>query len=341
MNRKNNFLPLVFSLLMLFVCGLLLSACGSSVNMSSVKSAEDIEREKNVTQYKPEPKPATKKEEPKPTSKEPTRKTTETKPNSTTSTPEPKRVETSADVPSFSRVAPESRFKFTGKQKVNKEQGKYTSSEYYTSYKYNDFGNFSNDGWYNDSSGVAEKFVNLLITSYPFKLSGHFVNDRTGSDGTNYAENTFYEETWRLDYTGSKNIKKHWVYDKDMNEVFGHIFVVRNNKIGSNSGISREYRISISDGLTYEDSEKNPSASAPTSPSSGGGSSFDYPSGPELKPTEITDVACARCSGLGYVEEFTYDTSTPHYDGSPPPAGVTIRKPCPVCGGSGRKSLNW
>ena len=42
MNRKNNFLPLVFSLLMLFVCGLLLSACGSSVNMSSVKSAEDI-----------------------------------------------------------------------------------------------------------------------------------------------------------------------------------------------------------------------------------------------------------------------------------------------------------
>lgn len=76
-------------------------------------------------------------------------------------------------------------------------------------------------------------------------------------------------------------------------------------------------------------------------PSSGGGDNFDYPSGTELKPTEITDVACARCSGLGYVEEFTYDTTTPHYDGSPPPAGVTVRKTCPVCGGSGRKKLNW
>lgn len=261
MNRKNKFLSAFFSLAIFFVCSLLFCACGSSVDMSSVKSADDIEREKNVSQYKPQPK----KEEPKPQpiAKEPTRKTSETKPTPTTpttSTPEPKRVETSADVPSFSRVAPESRFKFIEKYKENAEQGKYTSSNYYTSYKYNDFGNFSNDGWYKDSSGVAEKFVNLLVTKYPFKLHGHFTDDKTkeilireeGTGTVMYPEATYYNETWTLNYTGSKNIKKHWVYGENLSEIYGHVHVTRRDYLHENE-IKREYKISISDGLTYEE----------------------------------------------------------------------------------------
>ena len=272
--KRKHFISLVFSFVIfflseVFVCGFIFSSCSSSVNTS--KDDQDNERQVlKLVEINDRLERIKKSSESKPVKDTPGQTTTtETKP---TPTPEPKRVETYADVPSFSRIAPGSRFKFTGKDKVNKEQG-YTSSNYYTSYSYYDFGNFGNDGFYNDSSKVAENFVNLLVTKYPFKLYTHFVNDRTGSDGTIYPV-PFYEETWCLDYCGSKNIKKHWDYDRELNEIYGHIFVIRKDKISSNSGLSREYMISISDGLTYEDNEKNPEASAPTSDSRGS-SSFD------------------------------------------------------------------
>lgn len=282
MKGKENFLTLFFSFLILFIFGLLFNACGSSIDMSSVKSAEDIEREKNVTQYKPEPeKTTTKKAEPKPqqTSQETTQKT------------ETKKLENvfEADVPSFLRIAPEIRFKFTGKYKEDKEQGRYTSSNHCVAYTYYDSGNFSNDGWYKDSSGVAEKFVDLLITKYPFKLSWHFVTDRTGSDGIIYGASTFYEETWSLDYTGSKSIKKHWVYDKEINEIYAHIHVSRRDKM-INSGIVREYTISISDGLNYEDIGETLAPKMDLQPSGGGDSSFDSNSSSSYEYYPLTPI---------------------------------------------------
>jgi len=311
MNRKNKFLSAFFSLAIFFVCSLLFCACGSSVDMSSVKSAEDIEREKNVSQYKPQPK----KEEtkPQPTSKEPTRKTTETKHSSTTSNPE--RTQPASSVSNRICIPDFMAFTNNTAYQIDTEIGAY--NETHISYVV-------------DANKSAIQEYIKLIGKYGFKQTAF---EQTSDVG-------IYE--YGFVYTGEGEIG---TFQRKFNKKKEKLhFNILWYALGNDH--KDEFQIRYGDGINYVDtgdrtSYKLNKINRAQQSSSGGGSSFDYPSGPELKPTEITDVACARCGGLGYIEEFTYDTSTPHYDGSPPPAGVTIRKSCPDCGGSGRKRLNW
>ena len=109
-----------------------------------------------------------------------------------------------------------------------------------------------------------------------------------------------------------------------------------------------EFQIRYGDGINYVDtgdrtSYKLNKINRAQQSSSGGGSSFDYPSGLEMRNAadEIKDKPCFRCDGRGYIEEFTYDTTTPHYDGNPPPPGITVKKTCPDCNGRGRIDYNY
>ena len=313
MNRKNKFLSAFFSLAIFFVCSLLFCACGSSVDMSSVKSADDIEREKNVSQYKPQPK----KEEPKPqpTSKEPTRKTTETKPSSnperTQPAPSVSHSQSDTYLPDFLAFSNNKAEFYKQDYDDNSVKAHYHIATVPGKYSARD---------------IMQDYFDLITSKYNFKLIGH--------------DNDNVDRRYGFIYTGTGSIKQF------TENIVGHKDKINVRVSVWEGGNKGEIIIRYADGINYTDTgdrTRYQLQEVKHNPQTSGGSSdnFDYPSGPELKPTEITDVACARCSGLGYVEEFTYDTSTPHYDGSPPPAGVTIRKPCPDCGGSGRKSLNW
>ncbi len=312
MNRKNNFLPLVFSLLMLFVCGLLLSACGSSVNMSSVKSADDIEREKNVSQYKPQPK----KEEPKPQpiAKEPTRKTTETKP---TSTPESTRAQPAPSVSHSQSDTYLPDFLAFSHNKAEIIWMGYDDNSQRVNYVIASIpGKYSN-------YDVMQEYMNLITSKYNFRLFGK-ENDIPSIICYGFI------------YTGTGSVKQ-----------FTKSIVSHNDKINLYIRVSNnEIIIRYADGINYTDTgdrtryqlqevKHNPQ------PSSGSSDNFDYPSGPEMRNAadEIKDKQCFRCNGSGYIEEFEYYNG-PRY-GEPPPPGVTVKKTCPDCNGRGRIELNW
>ena len=244
----------MFMMSMLLVVSLFSSSClvndwmelTSNIPYRHIKNASDIEHEKQVQQYKPKPRPESK-------SKPEEQHRQESPKNNKTKTTNPVYTsKISADIPNFLKVAG-NRFQFIEKNIINKEEGKYTSSNHCSVYTYKDCGNFEDDGFYVDSTGVAKKFVNLLITEYPFELSKNFIINATGDDDVIYAEYTSYSEVWCLNYTGPKSIEKSWIYDKNTNEVYGHVHITRRDRLDHEDGVVREYSIRISDGLTYED----------------------------------------------------------------------------------------
>ena len=312
-------LTAIFSLFALLVSGLIFSACGSSVDVSSVKSAEDTERKMGVEQYKPAPEP---KPEPKPTSQEPPRKTTDTKPTPTTPTPEPTITQ---PAPSVTRsqsdtYLPDFKAFVNNKAEFNLDYDDNSKKAHYNIAA-------SNDKYSTDD--LIQEYINLITSKYNFRL--------IGSDNDTFPRYGFV-------YTGTGSVKqfteRHIVSYEDKVNVRITFFG------GGKAGGIDEVVIRYADGINYTDTgdrtryqieevKHNPQ------PSSGGGSSFDYPSGPDMRiaADEIKDRMCFRCDGRGYIEEFEYYNG-PRY-GEPPPPGVTVKKTCPDCNGRGRIELNW
>ena len=314
MKRKKNFISLIFSLLILFICGLLFSACGSSVDMSSVKSADDIEREKNVTQYKPKPEP--KKEEPKskPSSQEPTRKTTETKPTPTTSTLEPTRTQ-----PAPSVTHSQSDTYLPDFMAFTNNTARVTSKEEnfsFTCIKYEVDANRK----------AVQEYIDLITSKYNFKQTAF----KQSSDVKIY--------NYGFNYTGTGSATK---FDE---KYLGKDFQVTLILYGF--GNTFEVHVKYADGIKYTDTgdrTRYQLQEVKHNPQTSGGNSdnFDYPSGPEMRNAadEIRDKPCFRCDGRGYIEEFEYYNG-PRY-GNPPPPGVTVKKTCPDCNGRGRIDYNY
>lgn len=308
-----KFLSAIFLLVIFFVPSLLFSACGSSVDVSSVRSAEDTERKLNVEQYKPQPQPATKKEEAKPqlTSQEPTRKTSETKPTPITSTPESSRTKPAPSVthsqsdtylPDF-RAFVNNKAEFSLNYDDNSKKAHYNIA-------------VSNEKYSTDA--LMEEYIKLITSKYNFKLIGSDNDKRFPKYGFVYTS------------TGTvKQFTENIVGHKDKINLRITFFG------GGRTGGIDEVVIRYADGINYTDTgdrtryqiqevKHNPQ------PSGSSSNNFDYPSGPEMRNAadEIKYRKCFRCNN-GVIEKFD------------PRLGTTVYEACPDCNGTGRIELNW